>query len=81
MEIPEKWTQGPPWFAITIGVRLRSHTNKSVLNVVTGRYKVGIDRCRLYTCKRNTLTVDYGKHLHNSLLTLHKLRTQTLPGS
>ena len=29
MEIPEKWTQGPPCFAITIGVRLRSHTNKT----------------------------------------------------
>ena len=27
VEIPEKWTQGPPCFAITIGVRLRSHTN------------------------------------------------------
>ena len=28
VEIPEKWTQEPPCFAITIGVRLRSHTNK-----------------------------------------------------
>ena len=28
VEIPEKWTQGPPCFAITIGVRLRSHTNQ-----------------------------------------------------
>ena len=28
MEIPEKWTQEPPCFAITIGVRLRSHTNE-----------------------------------------------------
>ena len=28
MEIPEKWTQYPPCFAITIDVRLRSHTNK-----------------------------------------------------
>ena len=27
VEIPEKWTQEPPCFAITIGVRLRSHTN------------------------------------------------------
>ena len=26
VEIPEKWTQEPPCFAITIGVRLRSHT-------------------------------------------------------
>ena len=30
MEIPEKWTQEPPSFAITIGVRLTSHTNKRV---------------------------------------------------
>ena len=28
MEIPEKWTQEPPCFAITTGVRLRSHTNQ-----------------------------------------------------
>ena len=28
VEIPEKWTQGLPCFAITIGVRLRSHTNQ-----------------------------------------------------
>ena len=28
MEIPEKWTQEPPCFAITAGVRLRSHTKK-----------------------------------------------------
>ena len=28
VEIPVKWTQEPPCFAITIGVRLRSHTNK-----------------------------------------------------
>ena len=28
VEIPEKWTQEPPCFAITIGVQLRSHTNK-----------------------------------------------------
>ena len=28
VEIPEKWTQEPPCFAITIGVRLRSHTYK-----------------------------------------------------
>ena len=28
VEIPEKWTQEPPCFAITIGVRLRSHTKK-----------------------------------------------------
>ena len=28
VEIPEKWTQGPPCFAITIGVWLRSHTNQ-----------------------------------------------------
>ena len=27
VEIPEKWTQEPPCFAITIGVRLRSHSN------------------------------------------------------
>ena len=27
VEIPEKWTREPPCFAITIGVRLRSHTN------------------------------------------------------
>ena len=27
VEIPEKWTQERPCFAITIGVRLRSHTN------------------------------------------------------
>ena len=26
VEIPEKWTQEPPCFAITTGVRLRSHT-------------------------------------------------------
>ena len=26
VEIPEKWTREPPCFAITIGVRLRSHT-------------------------------------------------------
>ena len=28
VEIPEKWTQEPPCFAITIGVRLRSHTDE-----------------------------------------------------
>ena len=27
VKIPEKWTQQPPCFAITIGVQLRSHTN------------------------------------------------------
>ena len=32
MEIPEKSTQEPPRFAITTGVRLRSHTNHSSLN-------------------------------------------------
>ena len=30
VEIPEKLTQGPPCFAITIGVRLRSHTNQTL---------------------------------------------------
>ena len=29
VETPAKWTQEPPCFAITIGVRLKSHTNKS----------------------------------------------------
>ena len=29
-------------------------------------------RYQLYTCKRNTLTVDNGKHLHKTLLILHK---------
>ena len=29
MEIPEKLTQEPPCFAITIGVRLRSRTHES----------------------------------------------------
>ena len=38
-------------------------------------------RCQLYTCNWNTLTVDDDKHLHESLLTLHKLRRQTLPSS
>ena len=27
VDIPEKWTQGAPCFAITTDVRLRSHTN------------------------------------------------------
>ena len=31
VEIPEKWTQEPPCFAETIGVRLRSHTNNFAL--------------------------------------------------
>ena len=30
VEIPEKWTQEPPCFAITIGVRLRSHINQYI---------------------------------------------------
>ena len=30
VEIPEKWTQEPPCFAITIGARLRSHTNETL---------------------------------------------------
>ena len=30
VEIPEKWTQEPPCFAITIGVRLRSHTKHNL---------------------------------------------------
>ena len=29
VEIPEKLTQEPPCFAITTGVRLRSHTKKT----------------------------------------------------
>ena len=34
VEIPEKWTQEPPCFAITIGVRLRSHTNEMIISQV-----------------------------------------------
>ena len=30
VEIPEKWTQEPPCFAITTCVRLISHTNNTV---------------------------------------------------
>ena len=30
VEIPEKWTQEPPCFAITTGVRLRSHTKNQL---------------------------------------------------
>ena len=56
---------------------------KSVLNVKNERYIVvkEVYRCQLYTCKQNTLTVDNGKHLHKSLLILHKLRKPTLPSS
>ena len=38
VEIPEKWTQEPPCFAITIGVRLRSHTNKTATSRDTKRH-------------------------------------------
>ena len=36
VEIPEKWTQEPPCFAITIGVRLRSHTNNIINSLRSG---------------------------------------------
>ena len=35
VEIPEKWTQEPPCFAITIGVRLRSHTKNNDITHVS----------------------------------------------
>ena len=34
VEIPEKWTQEPPCFAITIGVRLRSHTHNGTVDII-----------------------------------------------
>ena len=52
VEIPEKWTQEPPCFAITIGVRLRSHTKNVILvkavAIETGVvwFRVTVSGCR-----------------------------------
>ena len=41
VEIPEKWTQEPPNFAITTGVRLRSHTNHAPFGIALWVSNVG----------------------------------------
>ena len=62
VEIPEKWTQEPPCFVITIGVRLRSHTNKEdnqkkiYINEDLTKY-----RAQLFKTTRNLQTKKYFK--------------------
>ena len=54
----------------------------SVLNMKDDRYLVGNCADINYIFVNETPTVDSGKkHLHKSLLIVHKLRKQTLPSS
>ena len=51
VEIPNKWTQGHPWFAITTGVRLRLHTNDQLCQSNAWEESRNIPTTLLPSCK------------------------------